>query len=155
LRQLGEKPIYNSENDEIRVLLPVIDKKDYLMVRIVLNETSKLHFVFGKSEDSLGIRDNERVSYLLGNSDVKRIKKRLSEINTISSFNCTRPGDTYLVEYNYNSEYNRFFVSYDCLREKKEFKEINRFCNYILSVKNKYKMYKSKTSTIPDKQNVQ
>jgi hypothetical protein len=155
LRQLGEKPIYNSEKDEIRVLFPV-NKKDYQMVRIVLNDTSKLHFVFGKSEDSLGIRVNERVSYLLGKSDVKRIKKRLSGINIFSSLNCTRPGyNTFLIEYNYNSEYKRFFASDMCLRGKKEFKKINRFCNYLMSMNIKYKRYKYKTSTIPDKQNVQ
>ncbi len=153
LRQLGEEPIYNSDKDEIRVLFPV-NKNDYQMGRIVLNDTSKLYLVFGKSEDSLGIRDNERVSYLLEESDVERIKKRLSKINSFSSLNCTRPGDRYLVEYNYNSEYKRFFVSFDCLSGKKEFREVDSFCNYILSfvLGIKYKRrYKSKSSTIPDK----
>ncbi len=163
LKQLGEKSILNSDIEVIRILYPMYEFDQsmyefdqcskYQMVKIDFGtDTSILYSILlGDSKKLNGIQIIDKKIYKLSKSDVNKIKNRLSELNNPTDSYCRRPGNPYLFEYKLNSKYNCFFISYLGQRGKKEFNKINHFCNYLMSMNNKYKMYKSKTTTISDK----
>ena len=118
LKQIGETDKISSENNAIRILVPCKDSNSCTSYNIItirfFTDSAKLYSIAARSVDHNGIQLVRKDSCLLTQKEIKKITEQLTASKTTSELTCRRPGNPWILEYNYRSEYKRFIISLHC-----------------------------------------